>query len=390
MKKTAIAGIFLILVMMFAVTCDDELSVGEEIVYTNVEYSQDRSTITLYVDGTKPVPVTKADRAVNKGIATMVFDYFEVIFIGASTSDLARTAWELGESAGISDLPRVVYANTSATANSAIMFVGKKSDKTLLGVGKLTNVDNANPASTTVTAGTRSVTFSIAAIQTGLLIYNESTTSNPDVVADSFTYASTNTTPSGYAAKSATNTARVTLGGIEYPSFSLPENNTSTPVNIDMTYTFSFVGGGNYTEFIRHINGTTTDKPLVQRRTPRYMEGGRYREPKQRWTTTCKVDFNPITYGADGGAFNPAVPLRFNPKGSGVFSFYLQIPVYMCDQAVSSYSVGDIGFQKWYIRTGVGSELYSLDDGVTNGGCVLMSIGASGTNNWVDIEWQWL
>jgi hypothetical protein len=417
-KKMIFAGMIVILVMMFTVTCEAVVPVeaDEEIQWTDVEYSKDGSEITLYVDGTKPIPVTKADRAVNKEIAMMVFDYFEVIFVGATAANVARTAWELGQSAGIADLPRVAYADTSpgaaanageAATNIAAMFVGKNSDKTLLGVGRMTAVNGVAGQDCTV-AGLNRVTFSISAIQSGLLGFNErveGTTglTNPvvavtGVVQDSFNYAASGA--AGYVAKTVTNAPeRQTLGGVQYPYFVLPEN--PTPIAfVNANYTFGFRVGaaapinavGYFSSVIRHINDPLEAVPIAQKRTPRFMEGGSYREPKERWTATCKLAFNPDTYGANTTGFTNPVPLQFTPKGSGIFSFYLQIPVYLLSKTANAtaYATGGTNWQRWYIRTGVGSELYSLDDGIANGGCCLMMIGGSGVVNWINIEWQWI
>jgi len=105
MKKIAITGLVIFLAM-FVVTCDEGLPKGEaEVEYTDVVYSEDGSTITLYLDGIG-VPKTQAQRAITRDLAKMAYDYFEVVFIADSTPSslpvYARAQWELGQSAGIS------------------------------------------------------------------------------------------------------------------------------------------------------------------------------------------------------------------------------------------------------------------------------------------------
>lgn len=414
-RKMIFAVMTVVLVLAFTATCDLGKPEADDTEWTDVEYSKDGSEITIYVDGSKPIPVTKADRAVNKEIAMMVFDYFEVIFVGGAATNVARTAWELGQSAGIADLPRVDYngANPGAVAgagetatNIAAMFVGKNSDKTLLGVGRLTSVNGVTGQDCTVT-GLNRVTFSISAIQSGLLANLETVDGTPTtgvagVMQDSFTYTTGGATD--YTTKTADNAKRQSvaeaLGGIRYPYFVLPENPSTGGGVVNATYTFGFrvntVAPTNvaayFSTVIRHINDVAEAVPIAQKRTPRFMEGGSYREPKERWTATCKLAFNPDTYGANTTGFTNPVPLQFTPRGSGIFSFYLQIPVYLLSKTANAtdYATGGTSWQRWYIRTGVGSELYSLDDGVANGGCCLMVIGGSGVVNWINIEWQWI
>jgi len=450
-KKIAITGIIMILVMMFLGTCEAGLQ-EEETEYTDVVYSADGSQITLYLDGVG-VPVTPAQRAVNRELATMAYDYFEVVFVSASgavAGNVARTAWELGQPAGIANVPRgtgtgINYEGTpdkaiaSPIANIACMFVGKKSDKTLLGVGYISSTrpalnDGATPTPAAlpynINNSTTSVTFSIAAIQTGLLVgpYTGTVTESIDpgtgtisgtqvagVMFDSFRYtASTVTTPSpanNYSARSTSNSTRDYVNGspLKYPRYALPQTNGAT---VDATYSFSHIGMASKAmwNFIKVINadagaGIILDgHPLIQKRVPRFMSGGRYMEPKEGWTTTTKVAFygaaaTPTNYLPSGtgaianrGVFNPDVTLRFTVTGSGIFSFYIQIPVFMLVDTSSEFNgAGDaaVAAQKWFVRTGVGSELYSLDDGAANGGCVFMSVGVTAAN-WLDIEWTWL
>jgi len=462
-KKIVFTGIILVLVMMFAVTCDTPADT--EVEYTDVVYSPNGSEVTLYLDG-RGVPVTPAQRAINKDLATMAYDFFEVIFIGGTygATSIARTSWELGQPAGIADVPRgsgttginYIYdtnkaGGTSGTGddatkiNIACMFVGKKSDKTLLGIGFISSTtqqpNGTVPSGTgtsvaSVNSTTASVTFSIAAIQTGLLVGTAGTTesieggtTNPvtGVRFDSFKYvASSVTTPVTYANRNPDNSTRSSVNGspLKYPRYSLPQVDDAT---VNATYEFAHVnttsvttaagGTADYFKFARVINTDVApaspvvypaifrDRPLAQKRVPRFMSGGRYMEPKEGWTTTTSVNFfatggtpsvadytgpgSGAAAGTNNTQFNPLIGLQFKVKGSGVFSFYLQIPVYMITSETGTYGGSSVAATKWYIRTGVGSELYSLDDGAANGGCVFMSVGAS-AGNWLDIEWQWI
>jgi len=431
MKKIVFTGIILVLVMAFAVTCDTPAV--EEVEYTDVVYAPDGSKVTLYLDGVG-VPVTPAQRAINRDLATMAFDYFEVIFCGTSSTTTgtspnltnaayARTNWELGHPAGIVGVPLNVdygYTDTKASAspalNIACMFVGKKSDKTLLGIGFMTGTTyegTTAPATvTTVDSNTRSVMFEIAAIQTGLAIGGETPGTAPAGKIQSFKYVAGGV--SGFTSIGTTNSTRAAILGspLSYPRYALP-----TSGNVNATYEFQhvnaetpFTGSGTSGLFkaarvIYTTTGYFKDHPFIQKRVPRFMNGGRYMEPKEVWTSTTSVNFynitsptgvtnyTPTTAGnstsLNNASFGSIIGLQFVSGGTGVFSFYIQVPVYMLSTNIAGYNTPAVPAQKWFIRTGVGSELYSLDDGTSSGGCVFMGIG-SNTSTWIDIEWKWI
>jgi hypothetical protein len=447
--KKMITGIIVILVLMLLGTCDAIIPVEEEPEYTDVEYSTDASgrinQVTLYIDGVG-VPVTKSMRAINRELAMMAFDYFEVVFLGgAAPGVVARTEWELGQPAGIGNVQRGVdYAfqaltgapAPTATVGYASMFVGKKDGKTLLGLGYLSSTDTGG---TTITTTTRTVTFYVGAITTGLTVNGETTVPittgyGAGVQAASFAFLTgggTNlgngTTPVNYTGFNADNSVRAEVAtGIRYPMYSFPENTTAagTDQRQFATYTFSHINqttavspataATNMWGYVRIINQATTtttftaDAPAVFKRVPRFMQGGRYREPLARWSTTNQINFRNAVTGdnftantsalilalyAPDSILNPVIPLIFTlkPAQSGIFSFFIQIPVYNLTTTANSATInpGGTPVGKWYVRTGVGSELYSLDDGVANGGCVFIQVGASAAN-WINIEWTWL
>ena len=412
MKKIVFTGIILVLVIMFAVTCE-ESPAGNEVEYTDVEYSPDGKQITLYLDGVG-APVTPAQRAVNVELAKMAYDYFEVVFQSSQASTatpadtgIARAKWELGERAGIYDVPRNTGSGTtninygfSSTTAAAAMCVGKKADKTLLGIGYLTNVDHANTATTVVTATSTSVTFSIAAIKTALILPSEETYQDVPISDNSFVF----TTP----ADATYSRASVNGSPLQYPKYTLADANRpsaaipgspSVPATtaIGATYTFNYIGTNDVFTLVKMLN-TAPYVPSVQKRVPRFMSGGRYMEPKDGWTTVTKVNFTTgwlagITGGQTAFSGKKGVNLEFTTKkgGTGVFSFYIEIPVCNLNNVGGTYgSVTAVPAEAWFIRTGVGSEFYSLDDGVANGGCVFIQVGDSSSANWIDIDWVWL
>jgi len=458
MKKIMFKGIAALLVMffvMFMVTCDEFIpgsDDGDEIVgYTDVEYvdTETVSQITVYIDGTKPVPVTKrslrameqravAGRAMTRNLAMMAYDFLEVIFIGPTPVGgdpvVARTSWELGQSAGISG----IYRNPASAATpydyaldvtKACIFVGRKDGKTLLGVGNLTQINHVDYAAAAagskpyVDDNTKSVTFTVSAVITGLVTDDDNAAGadpwyGDKAWFDSFVIDDTSilNPPVGAAAAIppvsgdplfgyATTSSRFPLGDkfvTNYPMYQLPQEKGAA---ISAIYEFSFVVGSanapsgsrpyyasagtdNYNKFLATIipgikhNGSA---PVVQARIPRYMEGGRYWQPKASLDTETDVKLGTYTY-TDGANFNPVIPLDFKVgTPGGIFSFNIEIPVYMVTKAKATNAGTDA--ETWKIRTGFGSEFYSLDSGKSSGGCVLMGVGVTSLD-WIEIEWD--
>jgi len=418
------------LLVMFFVTCDDFIPFGpaeEKVEYTDVEYSEDGSAVTLYLDG-KGVPVTKAQRAITRDLAKMAYDYFEVIFIATSAPPgaiYARAQWELGQSAGISG----VYRGTAATKGAdylwssgkadlvALMFVGTKNDKTLLGVGRIGEVDHSasyaggtdlppgwlDSGYSTFVSGhdsdglpktpyafirpeSTSVTFYVEAIKTGLLIGAEDEDTN-DISAktDSFNYTGPNdaTDPdetSDWNSRITHSKRQPPASGSKalYPIYSLPEEK-------DDEQHAEYVFKGAAKTFIKEI--ITNGDVAIEKRFPRYLEGGRYRQLKENVDTDTTVVYDG-TPPAVGDPIDNTVPLLFTVQGTGVFSFYIEMPVYMITKEKGTNN-GDLKSIIWKLRTGLGSELYSLDTGKSSGGCVLMGIGEIDLD-WLEIYWEWV
>jgi hypothetical protein len=413
MKKIAFTGIVIFLVL-FMVTCEDWFPGNEE--YTDVVYSEDGAQITVYLDGTT-VPLTKEQRAMSKNLSKMAYDFLEVIFIhdkGGTDDVVARASWELGQSAGISGVSRagagVDYAwNGGITGTQALIFVGRKDGKTLLGIGKIQQVDREpkaflvdpddgyitppTDAITLVTEKSQSVTFWVQSIKTGLLIGDEKIGGTSDieqrVAADSFiTHVQTPPTPPTDPIR--VNATRSPLGNASYPLYPLPipVRGAASPFNWT-THPAAYTFAGAAETYKGSIVLTDPVNPvLVERRFPRYLDGGRYLAPKSNIDTLSEVILDETTYGVPTTTnLNPKIPLIFTPIGYGIFSFYIEIPCYMItdDEATNSGPDAEI----WKIRTGLGSELYSIDDGVSSGGCVLMGVGVSSLD-WLEIEWEWV
>jgi len=260
-------------------------------------------------------------------------------------------------------------------------------------------------------AETPSGTWSTRGISAKSLAYADVT--GGDVTAANNKFGLSGTAPNtfvydntAYGNLSATNSGRQTLpDGVAYPTYFLPKAANNL---VNATYNFYFITGltgttpaltdvtDTYTPGIKHIG--PTNPPVIQKRTPRFMDGGRYLEAKGHVDVKTQVYFTG-TYlytsssnnlPAANAGFVKTVPIQFatRPGSGGIFSFYLEIPVYNLSNATAGINAGPASIT-WKIRTGLGPGLYNLDDGISSGGCVLMSVGAS-ASDWLDIDWKWL
>jgi len=211
--KAALVGA-VILLAAFLVTCGGALPEGGDSLssvpeYTDVVYNFDShenvTSITMYLDGTQvPTPAAQK-RALGLEIARRTHDYFEAVFayLPAGTSanpSIARANWEIGQQAGIRgvfrngvtgvDYTSVTYPTLSSTVSGAasVIFVGKKTNKTLLAVGWMTHIDDtaitfsSNVADQKVNENTISVTFTVAPLRNWLGFESVKVSDGPPIV----------------------------------------------------------------------------------------------------------------------------------------------------------------------------------------------------------------
>jgi len=412
-KPLAIIGI--LAAAAFLAACDTGSLTGDksDTAYTDVEYLEDGTEVRLYLDGVG-VPKSRAQRAITTDLAKSAFDFVEVIFVNgnaATPANIVRTSWVLGQPASIVNVARGVNYNSIYTSNgnAACMFVGREDGKVLLGVGQLTGSrrENGSSGGTTVYTDTRYVTFTLAAIQTGLLVDNETAGSNTvGVAVDSFTYYRESTDAlnvggtllagGGYFNREG-NSFRRDIGGTSYPVYTLPIGDPASTFTYAQ-YKFYFWTNSTdnttaYSPAIRHqfpYAASNRSDVIITKKTPRYSYGLQYIEPRNLIDTGTGVAARDLyRNGAVAGAeFANPVLLQFSSNSSrGLFSFNIQIPVFMVSTTAAGGNNGTAAVI-WNIRTGVGTEFYSLDDGVSRGGCVLMSVGIP-SSEWYNIEWTW-
>jgi hypothetical protein len=381
---------FAAILILFLSTCFPGPDDYEEFVlpeFTDVEYSPDGGSVTIYLDGSAPV---RNSRAINLKWAQIGYDFFEVAFYH-STTGTVRTVWETGHAAGVSGVARGFdYASATVPAapvgqGAAILFVGKRSDKTLLALGKLTSVSNG--PGTTVTADTKSVTFSVAAIDAGVR-YKRDIIDPSTPESSFFTAANGNpnyTTPN----EGNTTTRRVRIGRQYFPAFRFARPAQATPIqNVDAAYTFKVYDPGGTVTIDTFIDGilragpatfatfstspSAPPSPADYNLDPRYPLGDGGWE-STLWLPMLKDNSTGVTILNNQAGSQFVNPVRFQfatryDQGGNVFAFSFQIPVYPLTNA------GNPG--TWYLRPGYDSYKYDLDDGEGGtGGAILIGTG---------------
>jgi hypothetical protein len=393
----AIAAISCLLLTCAPFAAGDYGESGGGITYTDVEYSPDGGSITVYLDGSKPV---RQSRALNLNNAKYGHDLFAVAFYRreAGRVTIARAVWEKGQAAGVNGVVRNVdyrYANIPAIPSdsptvkfgAAIIFVGKKSDKTLLAVGKLTGT-NENPTATLVTENTRSVTFSVYAFNSG---------TSDDADHSSFHTAALQNigapggagsgTPLTNAIAGNTDVVSIMFGKLFFPLYRLNKNLSTDPQVINAVYRFD-VYSGNFSDFHGGI---------LQYAAPPYnipslatMESTDHLRPRYpRGDGTWEYD---ILAERDGGlpngtgltitstspnidgSFQNPVEFEFISRtgmDGRVFAFSFQVPVFPLT------NLDERGLHDpWFLRPGYDSHWYDLDNGEGgNGGAILIGTG---------------
>jgi hypothetical protein len=446
-KKTAVAAI-LVLLALFLVTCVEGPPEGgdsEEIQYTDVVYdfvgtgdNRTVKSITLYLDGTT-VPVPAAQRALGMELAKMSHDYFEAVFIAeaevtgvvATSTKVARASWEIGQPAGIRGVARELdYANVFPTNGNAaaVIFVGKKSGKTLLGIGHLIQVKEGNaivdnsgtPANwtsyTRITQNATSVTFGVYPLKTA--IGWNGTTLREGFLTATGDPGATTPPPGPYETPSVGSTLgdNTTLrGGASFPVFQLPK--AAAGQEIAARYTIDGLagaavstpgndyGGANIIKpdlntaarvIVTAVPGAASPYPAnvgleLMKRVPSYVVLGQTYDAIEAAIDTytdigtSATNLNVTTENqTDHAAFVTTFNFKFIQKANstGIFAWTFQVPVYAITQSLASN--GGPGYERWYIRPGYGPYQYLLDNGTEAGGAVLMGTDV-GSLDWLDI-----
>jgi len=389
-KKLVIYGLLLIFFSFSFCTCFDPPEVIDGPAYTNVEYSEDGSSVTIYMDGSAPVP---ANRALDKTLAQMGHDFFEVTFLynDNGTYRIARASWELGEPAGISDVYRTVagvnYCNATnplgatttgipaANEGLVVLFVGRKSDKTLLAVGKLSAVVDGAGVSTfpNISSSTKKVSFDVNALRAGVS-KNYTTTYNSFRIL----------TPS--IGSEPVNPQRSQLSTTRFGNKDIPYYNLPVSVTATASYTFYVTATGtsyaDYEPAIKYAGGALCWNIEPYYTLPRSLElsgtyPGAYKVRSQYEHSSGVSIVMTYPTGAGGAPFNGTanftiVTTTFAPS---VCALTFEIPVYAVYKRTSPVP-GETEPVGWKIKPGYNGYYEEIDTGLSeNGGAVLIGIG---------------
>jgi hypothetical protein len=376
---------FAAILILFLSACFPGPDDYEEFVlpeFTDVEYSPDGKSITIYLDGSAPV---RNSRAINLKLAQIGYDFFEVAFMSGST--VVRSVWETGHAAGISGVVRGVdYALAvpgGAGSASAILFVGKRSDKTLLALGKLTGTsDPTNVGPTFVSADTKSVTFTVAALDIGASFSGDESSFQTAARSTAGTNPLTNINANN------TEILPVMIGRQLFPLYRFNRNALTTGnQGVYARYTFKVYdppNDGFATMNNTFLAGIRQAGPaiLVELGPDGYHLEPRYPRGDGTWATSSllvKDDNTVIAFrnnlaANNNNPFQNPVDFTFNTRSANngkIFAFSFQIPVYPLT------NTGNPG--TWYLRPGYDSYLYDLDDGKGGtGGAMLIGTGELG------------
>jgi hypothetical protein len=262
------------------------------------------------------------------------------------------------------------------------------------------------PDATTIATGTKSVTFTVTPLYTKVAVH-PATAAGYDPEDASYVAPPSADTTFWTSYNAATKSAIPTTSGdtvatwigpepnVQYPMFKLAEGETTgalymikgdngtTTVDIK-ALTLGTQTGLNLTNVIilRRPGMVSLSLPAYSYRGQRYYVKDQY-----------KYNVVPTMLNNDnaGDPFEPNIQLTFESKGHsiGILGFCVEFPVVAITEETSTNSLaeGDPGFaaKPWRIMGGFGTYQYYLDDGESAGGLVLLSVGDTGSDDWIDI-----
>jgi len=339
--KKAIFAIITVLLALVIVTCD---------FFPAMPKKDDGAKPKLVkVDGLPGVELTidvgNAGRALTGLNAETYTDFYEVSFKGANDK-VYRATWRAGQKGRIA-VPFGDYAGTAPTTGvpAAILFAGKYSDRTLLGVGKLRDVNGTT--GTDIDSETYSVTFEIEPLEN-------------EIKASSGTFTITTSsagTPADVKIKSNGRSITIPLFPV-VPAVVTPPSTPGDPDTITATantatWDLTCPNGDGIIvkeEGVLDSVGVLTDAPI----------------PGFKVVTTAGSTISPSANALAVGT-NTFI-LNFDvPAVEGLSSLFIDIPVCALNVTDTTYP------ETWHIRGGL--KNYDFDEGIDDdslGGAILI------------------
>jgi hypothetical protein len=366
----------------------------------DVVISDDWKYITIYLDGAHLTAsadkLANSSRVLTPDTARRGFDFFEVFFY--ANGDVARASWEIGTRASVYGVHRGAdYSRVSlgslGSGSAAVIFAGRKRDKTLLGVGGVVSVDDVPGA--TITDDNDYVTFEVFAL-TGKLIYDEDGKPLPKTVSYNADESCFHTAYDPTQPVSADNTRITTavIGGRSFPLYKLPQGKAV----VKAEYTFELDGiewedfrYGVLVSSVYDGNNGGIESGSATIRSARYPAGnGKYWYPVYPLDTTTNVRM--MNNQTVGQPVENTILFEFDTVKSttaalgpeiGVFTLGFRIPVSPLVAAKTpgfispsdDGEVADVADITWFIRPAYQSYYYNIDNGAdSTGGGVLMGV----------------
>jgi len=298
-------------------------------------------------------------------------DYFEVVFLYNGTAVSGQ--WKIGERAMINGVERTTpidYSNVSdgllpAGQGSAILLAGK-SDRTLMAIGKL-------PAGTVIDQNTKSVTFEVAAIKTGV-----SETLSESSFLTAAVYDATGNPNYSNVSAAYTETVQEDIEHLYFLAFKLKRgisgSGTSGGIKAEYTFRLDYSGttntAGLLSTYLSNGGLRVSAAGTVEKKHPSYTDAQGYNINANALIILDKDTLVTMeTNQTPGAIFNPVVRFSFdtsNTASGSIFALVFEIPV---------YPLGKTDY-KWYIKPGYGVLKYELDEGRGGiGGAVLIKTG---------------
>jgi len=392
LRKPLLRLILTVLFSFFAllslVTCRQPFSPGDNVDFSDSgNRTQDDNYYTVYLDGGAP-----ASRSLSRPNASSAFDFCEAVFyyrdVASSGDIVARATWDGNQKAQIQgvfrtingiDYGHVSYSGTPADGfnGAAVLFVGKKSDKTLLGVGEIYAVDDVptggGPA--LIKSTTKKVSFQVNAFKAGAkatpagggsssyTAIGSSFITNADGVAGSVpTTGNTRVRDVGYVGRTFPLYGLNDVSETRRARYTIDVHSAVHPISY---YLPGIILSG--TAF--YISGAAAS--AIQ---PKYTDGTKeYISANLLWNNLCSAVLAnntgnnvPFDNNID---FNITTTNNTGPNEKNVvFAVTFEIPV--CALAVSADAV------PWVIRPGYDQYKNELDDGRGGqGGAILIGLG---------------